>query len=68
VIRSPSDWYNVVRIAENNTMNSLDFAKFVLHELHGYKSRLNKGIDPIVEEEDAAHLLTCSRQFGSEKD
>jgi hypothetical protein len=66
VIRSPNDWYNVVRIAENNTMNSLDFAKFVLHELRGYKSRLNKGIDPRIEDEDArtlANLLEAVRQL-----
>jgi hypothetical protein len=66
VIRSANDWCRVVRIADHNAMSGIDFAKFVLHELRGYKSRLNKGVDPRIEDEDArtlANLLEAVRQL-----
>jgi hypothetical protein len=64
VIRSPNDWCRVISLGLN--MDSIDFAKFVLHELRGYKSRLNKGVDPRIEDEDArtlANLLEAVRQL-----
>lgn len=69
MIRSPSEWYRIISLTRDD-IGGIAFAKFVLHELRGYRQKGAKYASPLHEEEDArtlANLIEAVRQQESWK-